>query len=172
MDSYSPQRAVFLDRDGVINENRPDNVTRWEEFVFEVGALDALARLARADFRFVVITNQSGIGRGQMSASTVDEIHSRMVRAIEAAGGRIDRIYFCPHVPADNCSCRKPSPEMILRGRDELGLDLEHSYLVGDWLDDLRAGWNAGVTPLLVRTGFWRTRVNHRHYKTLTKSVL
>ena len=146
-------RAVFLDRDGVINVNRPNNVTAWHEFEFETDSLDALVRLSETDFHLIVVSNQSGIGRGQMTRATVEEIHAQMKRTIELAGGRIDRIYYCPHTPQDQCSCRKPSPEMLLNGRTELELDLVQSFFVGDWIDDVRAARNAGVTPLLVRTG-------------------
>lgn len=146
-------RAVFLDRDGVINVNRPNNVTAWHEFVFETGSLPALVRLAETDFQLIVVSNQSGIGRGQMTRSTVDEIHAQMKRVIEHAGGRLDRIYYCPHAPQDQCTCRKPSPEMLLNGRADLDLDLTQSFFIGDWIDDVRAARNAGVTPLLVRTG-------------------
>lgn len=146
-------RAIFLDRDGVINVNRVDNVRTWDQFVFESSSLEALARLGGAAFRLVVMTNQSGIGRGHMTQATVDEIHAQMLRAIERAGGRIDRIYYCPHLPDDGCACRKPLPGMLWRGRDELNLDLERSFLIGDWSDDIRAARSAGVTPILVRTG-------------------
>lgn len=146
-------RAVFLDRDGVINVNRADNVRTWEEFIFENGSLEALARLGATDFRVIVISNQSGIGRGQMTQETVEEIHRRMSDETARAGGRIHRVYYCPHLVEDRCMCRKPSPEMVLRGRDEYSLDLASSYLIGDWVDDIRAARNAGVTPLLVQTG-------------------
>jgi D-glycero-D-manno-heptose 1,7-bisphosphate phosphatase len=147
------QRAVFLDRDGVINVNRAENVRTWEEFVFEHGSLEALARLDTSDFRVLVITNQSGIGLGHMTRESVIEIHTQMTEHVANFGGRIDRVYFCPHTRQDRCNCRKPSPEMLLRGQDDFGLDLEASYLIGDWVDDILAARHAGVTPLLVRTG-------------------
>lgn len=147
------QRAVFLDRDGVINVNRPDHVRAWEQFVFEQGSLEGLARLSATDFRVLVITNQSGIGLGYMTLETVLEIHARMTDHVAHVGGRIDRVYFCPHTRQASCSCRKPSPEMLWRGRDEFELELEKSYLIGDWVDDILAARNARVTPLLVRTG-------------------
>ncbi|HZQ06513.1 MAG TPA: D-glycero-beta-D-manno-heptose 1,7-bisphosphate 7-phosphatase [Anaerolineae bacterium] len=150
---FNPKRALFLDRDGVINKNRPDNVKAWDEFEFEAGSLEALARLEATDFSLIVVSNQSGIGRGQMTAATVDAIHTRMLEQIAYAGGRIERVYYCPHTPEAQCTCRKPSPEMLLRGRDELGIELAHSYFVGDWVDDVHAAYNAGVTPLLVLTG-------------------
>lgn len=147
------RRAIFLDRDGVINVNRPNNVKQWSEFCFENGAREALARLSRRDYFLIIVSNQSGIGRGQMTRAAVDEIHARMVLEIERAGGRIDRIYYCPHAPEEQCACRKPSAEMLRRGGAEFALDLGQSFFVGDWIDDVRAARDAGVTPLLVRTG-------------------
>ena len=147
------KRAIFLDRDGVINVNRPDNVKAWDEFVFESGSLDALVRLGASDFYLIVVTNQSGIGRGHMTHETVEHIHAQMAHVIKTQGGRIDRIYYCPHAPEDKCACRKPSPEMLLRGQRELDIDLTQSFFIGDWIDDMRAARNAGATPLLVRTG-------------------
>lgn len=146
-------RALFLDRDGVINKNRADNVRSWEQFTFEQGALDALAQAGASDFRIIVITNQSGIGRGHMTEETVQQIHAQMTSEIVQAGGRVDEVYYCPHTPEDNCACRKPLPGMLLRGRDRYALDVSRSYFVGDWVDDVLAARNAGVTPLLVRTG-------------------
>ncbi|MBI4675269.1 MAG: D-glycero-beta-D-manno-heptose 1,7-bisphosphate 7-phosphatase [Chloroflexi bacterium] len=153
MSRESKRRAIFLDRDGVINVNRPDNVTSWDLFRFEEGSLDALARLRASDFYVIVVSNQSGIGRGQMTLTTVDAIHARMISEIEQAGGRIDRIYYCPHTAEEKCACRKPSPQMLWRGRDEFALSLTHSFLIGDWIDDVRAAQSAEVVPLLVRTG-------------------
>jgi D-glycero-D-manno-heptose 1,7-bisphosphate phosphatase len=153
-------RAVFLDRDGVINVNRVDNVRTWEQFSFEDGSLEAFARLGATDFRVIVISNQSGIGRGHMAQATVDEIHRRMSQEVARVGGRIDRVYYCPHILEDQCTCRKPSPEMLLRGRDEFSLDLARSYFIGDWVDDIRAARIAHVTPLLVRTGRGESALN------------
>jgi len=153
MNRETKRRAVFLDRDGVINVNHPDNVTHWDLFRFEEGSLAALARLRESDFYVIVVSNQSGIGRGQMSHAIVQEIHSRMISEIERAGGRIDRVYYCPHTAEEKCACRKPAPAMLWRGRDEFTLSMSDSFFVGDWIDDVRAARNAGVTPLLVRTG-------------------
>ncbi|RLC65703.1 MAG: hypothetical protein DRI48_06440 [Chloroflexi bacterium] len=103
-------RAVFIDRDGVICRNRNDHVKSWREFVFIPGALEAMARLASLDLHIVIITNQAAINRGLISTAVVEDIHARMVRAIEAAGGRVDQVVYCPHRPDENCSCRKPRP--------------------------------------------------------------
>lgn len=147
------KRALYLDRDGVINVNLTGNVRSWEQFTFEHGSLDALARVGATDFVVIVITNQSGIGNGHMTRETVEDIHTQMIGEIIRAGGRVDAVYYCPHSKQDNCTCRKPSAEMLLRGRDHFELSLAESYFVGDWVDDVLAARNARVTPLLVRTG-------------------
>lgn len=147
------RRAVFLDRDGVINRNRPDYVRSWLEFKFEPSARTALARLAQTEFVILVVTNQSGVGRGYMSAQEVDDIHNRMTAEVAKVGGRIDRVYYCPHAPKAACACRKPLPGMLVQASEEFQLDLSASYLVGDWVDDVRAARAAGTLPLLVQTG-------------------
>ena len=147
------QRAVFIDRDGVICRNRKDHVKSWEEFVFLPGALEALARLAYLDLSVVVITNQAIINRQIVPVKAVEDIHARMVQAIEAAGGRIDRVLYCPHRPDEHCSCRKPQPGLLLKAASELGLDLSRSYLVGDAETDVQAGRAVGCRRYLVLTG-------------------
>lgn len=146
-------RAIFLDRDGVICENRPDHVKSWSEFQFLPGALGALRRLAQAPLAIVVVTNQAIIRRGIVPASVVEEIHERMAWHVRRAGGRLDAIYYCPHRPDEGCSCRKPQPGLLLRAARDLGLELGRSYLIGDALTDIEAARAAGCQPLLVRTG-------------------
>ncbi len=98
--------TIFLDRDGVINENRPDYVKSWSEFHFLPGSREAIARLTQAGHRIVVCTNQAGVARGSMSIETVHEIHHRMVDSISEMGGRIEKVYFCPHGKEEDCACR------------------------------------------------------------------
>ncbi|MCX7854494.1 MAG: HAD family hydrolase [Anaerolineae bacterium] len=147
------QRAVFIDRDGVICRNRKDHVKSWEEFVFLPGARDALARLSRSDFLVIVITNQAIINRGIVPAEVVEDIHRRMVQEVEAAGGRIDRVLCCPHRPDENCGCRKPQPGLLLRAAREMGVDLSSSWLIGDAWSDIVAARRAGCGRYLVLTG-------------------
>src|SRR5262245_42634607 len=125
-------RAIFLDRDGVICENRSDHVKSWAEFKFLPGAKNGLATLSRLGLPIIVVTNQAVIGRGIISADVVEDIHQRMLAEITAWGGRIDRVIYCPHRPEDECLCRKPKPGMLLQAAQELNLDLSQSYLVGD----------------------------------------
>jgi len=147
------RRAVFIDRDGVICRNRRDHVKSWDEFVFLPGTRAALARLAESDLAVVIITNQAVINRGIVSVNTVEDIHRRMTQAIQAAGGRVDRVYYCPHRPDEQCGCRKPQPGMLFQAAKELGLDLERSYLIGDAWSDMLAGQAVGCRCYMVLTG-------------------
>lgn len=147
------RRAVFVDRDGVICRNRDDHVKSWEEFVFLPGALEALKRLASSALSIIVITNQAVINRHMVPVEVVEDIHTRMVRAIEVAGGRVDRVMYCPHRPEERCGCRKPQPGLLLMAAEELGLDLSRSYLIGDAKTDMQAGRAAGCRRYLVLTG-------------------
>jgi D-glycero-D-manno-heptose 1,7-bisphosphate phosphatase len=146
-------RAIFLDRDGVICENRSDYVKSWSEFQFLPGAQQSLAALSRLGLPIIVITNQSAIGRGIISANTVEDIHQRMVAEIAAYGGRIDRVIYCPHHPEEKCHCRKPQPGMLLKVAKEMGIDLTRSYLIGDAVTDLLAAQQVGCQSFLVLTG-------------------
>jgi D-glycero-D-manno-heptose 1,7-bisphosphate phosphatase len=146
-------RAVFVDRDGVICRNRNDHVKRWEDFVFLPAVLEAMVRLARLDLYIIVITNQAIINRHMAPAEAVEDIHARMVRAIEAAGGRVDRVMYCPHRPDERCACRKPQPGLLLKAKVDLELDLTQSYLIGDAETDMQAARAVGCRRYLVLTG-------------------
>jgi D-glycero-D-manno-heptose 1,7-bisphosphate phosphatase len=146
--------AIFLDRDGVIIENRASYVRSWSDVVFLPQALAALQRISKLNYRVVIVTNQSGIGRGLIAPATADDINERLVAEIQDAGGRIDAVYMCPHTPADHCRCRKPAPGMLQAATRDLGIDLSQSLLIGDALSDLKAGLRAGVGRVaLVRSG-------------------
>lgn len=145
--------AIFLDRDGVINENRADYVKSWEELRLLPGALEALRTLAATSFAVVVVSNQAAINRGLLNHQTLEDMHQRLQAVVTAAGGQIDAIYYCPHRPDEACTCRKPQPGMLLQAADHLHLALERSYLVGDAITDLEAAVAVGAQPLLVRTG-------------------
>src|SRR5687768_14500516 len=127
-------KTAFLDRDGVINANRPDHVMCWSEFVFLPGTLDALRRLHEAGWRVIVITNQAIVNRRLVPASVVESIHEQMVATVEASGGRIHGVYYCPHEPQEGCGCRKPEPGLLWRAADQFNITFEQSYLVGDAL--------------------------------------
>jgi D-glycero-D-manno-heptose 1,7-bisphosphate phosphatase len=146
-------RAVFLDRDGVINENRDDHVKDWSEFRFLPGAAGAVARLSQAGLLVFVITNQAIINRGLVSRHTVDAINQKMTRAIEQLGGRIQSVVYCPHRPDEGCACRKPRPGLLLEIANRYCLNLREAVLIGDALTDIEAGRAVGCESILVLTG-------------------
>mgnify|MGYP005840796013 CR=1 FL=1 len=147
------QGVVFLDRDGVIIQNRPDYVKSWEEVRFIDGAMEALRRLSEANFTLVVISNQSAVGRGIITLERALEISRRVVAEVQVNGALISASYLCPHRPDHGCDCRKPSPGMMVRAARDLGLDLGNSFLVGDNITDLKAAGAIGARAILVRTG-------------------
>lgn len=146
-------KLVILDRDGVINEDSDDYIKSPDEWQPIPGSLAAIARLHRAGWRVVVATNQSGVARGLFDLDTLMRIHEKMHRAVRDAGGQIDAVFFCPHVPADNCLCRKPRPGLLFDIASRLRIDLTAVPAIGDSLRDLQAAQSAGARPILVRTG-------------------
>jgi D-glycero-D-manno-heptose 1,7-bisphosphate phosphatase len=137
-------RAVFLDRDGVINVDR-GYVHRIEDFEFLPGAPEALARLQRAGWRLVVVTNQSGIGRGLFSEADYQRVTQHMREQLALRGVTLDSVFHCPHAPDYGCGCRKPKPGLLHYAAAHLGLDLSHSVMVGDKECDLLAAEAAGL---------------------------
>lgn len=150
--------AVFLDRDGVLCANRENYVTSLDEFVPLAGAAEAVAALSRSGLLVVVVTNQSALGRGLLTPSTLEEIHGRLRALVEAEGGRIDEILHCPHTPEDACECRKPKPGLLLEAAARHGIDLASSVLVGDAETDVQAAAAAGCSSVLVLTGRGRAQ--------------
>jgi histidinol-phosphate phosphatase family protein len=155
--------TIFLDRDGVINENRADYVKSWQEFRFLAGSREAIARLTQAGHRIVVCTNQAAIARGQVSRETVEDIHQRMLASIAEYGGMIEKVYYCPHGKDENCICRKPRPGMLLCAQKELNINMHDAIFIGDSITDVQAGLAAGVHTMLVLTGLGieQFRVHH-----------
>lgn len=146
--------TIFLDRDGVIIENRARYVRTWTDVAFMPGALEALALLARTDYAIIVVTNQSAVGRGLITLAQAEQINQAVVRVVEKSLGRIDGVYVCPHAPVDMCDCRKPRPGLLTQAAEDLGLDLSASLMIGDALTDLQAAQAASVPHLImVRTG-------------------
>lgn len=153
-------KAVFLDRDGVIIHNRSQYVRAWDEVSIYPFASKALGRLSKSEYKLIILTNQSAVGRGLMPIESVHTINANLVKVINQNGGRIDDIYLCPHAPEAECSCRKPLPGMILDAQRDHKLDLANSWLIGDASSDLQAGHNAGVGNLiLVQTGRGRKQL-------------
>src|SRR5690349_19298928 len=150
----NPLPAVFLDRDGTLIEEA-DYLSKPEGVVLYPGVGPALRRLMDFGFKLVIVTNQSGIGRGYFSEADMNRVNDRMLELLAADGVRIDKIYFAPEAPDQPSRGRKPSPQFLFDARDELGIDLARSFIIGDKLIDLECGWNAGVKrSILVRTGY------------------
>ena len=149
----TPVKLIILDRDGTINEDRDDFVKSADEWIPIPGALEAIARLNHAGWHTVIATNQSGIGRGIFDMSALNAMHLKMNQLLARLSGRIDAVFFCPHVLDDKCQCRKPLPGMFKQIGERFGVDLNKVLVAGDSLRDLQAGAALGCEPHLVRTG-------------------
>lgn len=152
--------AVFLDRDGTINEE-VGYLDRLEKLRLVPGAAEAIRLINESGMKAVVVTNQSGVARGFFTEAFVDEVHSHLRKMLRKEGASLDGFYFCPHHPTEgrggylrNCSCRKPSPGLLLRAVEELSLEPERSYMVGDTVKDIEAASRIGARGILVRTGY------------------
>jgi D-glycero-D-manno-heptose 1,7-bisphosphate phosphatase len=146
-------KLVIFGRDGTLNQYRDDHVKAPEEWQPVPGALEALSRLNHAGWHAVVATNQSGIGRGMIDMAAINAVHAEMNRQLQAQGGRLDAVFFCPHTPEEQCGCRKPQPGMMHDIGHRYGIDLAQVPMVGDTLRDLLAARAAGCEPHLVLSG-------------------
>jgi D-glycero-D-manno-heptose 1,7-bisphosphate phosphatase len=148
------KRAIFFDRDGTLIEDR-DYLSRLEEVVIFPGVPEALRRLQDAGFLLFLVTNQSGVGRGYFTMEAVQKVHAHLEKEFAATGVKFTAIYVAPEAPDQPARGRKPSPLFLFQARDEFGVDLGQSYIVGDKLSDLECGSNAGTRcSILVRTGY------------------
>ena len=154
------QAAVFLDRDGTINEE-VGYLDQPEKLRMIPGAARAIQLINESGMKALVVTNQSGVARGFFDEAMVQAIHARMQEILRRDGAWIDRFYYCPHHPThgqgrylQDCPCRKPAPGMLLKAAEDLNLSLEDSYIVGDTMNDIEAGARAGVRGVLVQTGY------------------
>ncbi len=151
---HRSKKVVFLDRDGVINKDSPDYIKNWNEFRFLPGSLDAIKILTENNFKIILITNQSAINRKLASKEAIEEIFVNMKAAISAQGGKITDIFYCPHTPDDRCSCRKPSPGLILKAAATHSIDFSIAFMVGDSVKDIQCAKSAGCRyTILVQTG-------------------
>ncbi len=157
--------TLFLDRDGVINMKLEDRYVRsFEEFEFMPGAIDAISKLTNKFNRIIIVTNQQGIGKEIMSIADLNTIHSKMKEKIEQSSGRIDKIYYCPHLEEYECNCRKPKPGMIENALlDFPEIVLKESYLIGDSDSDIDAGKRMNLSTVKVNNEYtlekWTTEL-------------
>src|SRR6266849_3857260 len=146
------KRAVFLDRDGVINRKQPEGqyVTRWEEMQFLPGVPEAIALLTGAGYCVFVVSNQRCVAKGLLTQGELESIHQRMCQELADAGAVITKVYYCPHEREPPCSCRKPAPGMLLTAAQSYDLDLTSSWMIGDSDIDVEAGRNAGCKTVRI----------------------
>lgn len=149
------QIAVFLDRDGTINEEM-GYINHLSRFVLLPRTVEAVKLLNDAGLKVVVVSNQSGLARGYFPPSLLEEVHAHLRNLLAAGGATLDGIYVCLHSPQEGCACRKPQPGLLLQAAEELDLDLSRSYLVGDRHMDILTGARVGVKGILVLTGYGR----------------
>ena len=163
MPKASATKPIVLDRDGVINEDLWGYVTRKEEFKPIKGSLEAIEKLTTAGFAVVVATNQACISKKIITAKQLEAVHEHMSSLVQAVGGNIDCIVFCPHEPKDNCSCRKPETGLLVEIEERIGSSLKNSFFIGDKESDLLCATRHGCTPLLVETGYGEKTLTSKH---------
>lgn len=150
------ERAIFLDRDGTLIEEK-DYLSRPEQVAIFPGAAAALRQLGGAGFKLFIVSNQSGVGRGYFTMADVERVHEHLTGLLKTEGVEFEKIYVAPEAPGAPSRGRKPLPQFLFDARDEFHLDLASSYVIGDKMSDLECGWNAGVKKsILVRTGYGR----------------
>jgi len=147
------KRFVLLDRDGTLVIHH-HHLSHPDQIELIPGAIEALKEFKRLGLGVVVITNQSVVGRGHISLETLDKIHQRLTDLLLEEGIVLDDIYFCPHIPEDNCLCRKPKIELIERAVKKHHFDPKLSFIIGDNRSDINLGKNIGATTILVKTGY------------------
>ena len=149
-------KAILLDRDGVINFDSPDYILTPAQWKPMPGSLEAIAKLTKANIAVAIVSNQSAVGRGMIDGDTFQNIHAKMLLSIEALGGRIDHVVYCPHAPDDGCACRKPLSGMVIESLAALNLrnEPQSALMIGDSLRDMQAAWAANVSGILVQSGY------------------
>lgn len=156
--------AVFLDRDGVINEKATEGqyVTRWEDFHILPGVIESIAELNRLGLLVVVVTNQRCIAKGLVNEAELSKLHQRMAEYLAESGAKVDAIYCCPHDLEPPCDCRKPAPGMLLNAAQSYGVDLAASWMIGDSESDIQAGKSAGCKTVRLLASQWQKRDSGR----------
>ena len=144
-------KAIFLDRDGVINQERKDYVKKLDEFRILDKTSDAINIIKNRGFLVIIITNQSAISRKLLSVETLNKIHEKLQSYLEKYGTSFDGVYFCPHMPSENCECRKPKPGLIVQAVTDFQIDLSQSYMIGNSETDVQAATNAGCKGILLK---------------------
>ncbi len=149
----NPQKLLLLDRDGVINHDSDAYIKSPDEWLPIAGSLEMMAELFQQGIRIIVVTNQSGVGRGYFSETVLHSIHEKMLVMLEALGGKIEAVYFCPHHPDESCVCRKPFTGMLDKIEQDYQISVKGVPLVGDSAKDIQLALNKSCLPVLVRSG-------------------
>ncbi len=152
-------KLVILDRDGVINYDSDFYIKSPEEWIPIPRSLNAIAKLTKAGFKVAICTNQSGIGRGLYDEAMLSKIHDKLMEHVVLYGGEVDKIFYCPHHPDDNCECRKPKPGMLNQVAKHFDVSLKNVPFIGDSIRDLQAAQAVEARPILVLTGYGQKSV-------------
>ncbi len=145
------QKAIFLDRDGVLNKNKDDYVKNISELEIFPFISEPIRKFQSAEFKIIVITNQSAINRGLMTEKNLNEIHEKIQSFLIQNNTKIDYFYYCPHTPNENCSCRKPKSGLLLKAIDDFSIDVNNSWFIGDRDSDIQAGKSVGCNTLKIQ---------------------
>jgi D-glycero-D-manno-heptose 1,7-bisphosphate phosphatase len=147
-------KVVFLDRDGTINRDSHAYIKSWEEFEFIPGSLEAIKEFTTNGFVNIVITNQSAVPRKLISLKDLEFVHNMMMQTVASSGGEVKDVFYCPHMPGDDCDCRKPEPGLIYQAQKKYGIDLTTAVMVGDSAKDIECARRAGCgRAVLVKSG-------------------
>ncbi len=159
-------KAIFLDRDGVINVDK-NYVYKIEDFEFKEGIFDLLKKLQKLNYQLFIITNQSGIARGYYTKEDFQKLSLWMLNEFEKRGIFIKKLYYCPHLPDDKCECRKPKVGMLKSADKEFGVDIKNSWLIGDKESDIKAGENFGIKNTILISNESRKNSARYHVDTI-----
>src|SRR3990167_2316329 len=151
--SLGKNMLIILDRDGVINFDSDNYIKSPDEWIPIPGSIEAIALLTKAKYKMVIATNQAGVNRGKFSLETLQKINQKMLTTIESSGGKIEKIYFCPHHPDENCECRKPKTKMFQDIQRDFNVDATNMIYIGDSEKDFLVAQKIGCEFFLVRTG-------------------
>jgi len=146
-------KVIFLDRDGVINQEK-NYLYKAEDFIFIDGVFDACRQFQELGFKIIIVTNQSGIGRGYYNTDDFDKLNIWVLNKFKQQGVDILDVFYCPHAPKDDCECRKPKPGMLLSAQKTHNITMQNSWMIGDKENDISAANKAGIkNTILVRSG-------------------
>ena len=162
-------KVIFLDRDGIINEDK-SYVHKIEDFEFCSGIFETLKRFQELGYMLIIVTNQSGIGRGYYTQKDFDLLNNWMLNELKNEGIDITKVYYCPHDPNENCNCRKPNPGMLQYAKDKFNIDIKSSWMIGDKISDIEAANNLGIkNTILLKNHYFDANIKANAKYTVNK---